>query len=150
MRRSSQRRSRLGLVVLVPASIVVVAAAVGWSRAQASPTREPLVRVSERDFKITAPRSIPGGHVLLRVHNFGPDTHELIVARLLQQRLPLRADGLTVDEDTLRPQRPVFVEGMERGTGNQVSIDLTPGRYVLFCNMAGHYLAGMHVTVVVR
>jgi uncharacterized cupredoxin-like copper-binding protein len=28
-------------------------------------------------------------------------------------------------------------------------LHLTPGRYVLFCNMAGHYLGGMHRTLVV-
>jgi uncharacterized cupredoxin-like copper-binding protein len=27
---------------------------------------------------------------------------------------------------------------------------LAPGRYVLFCNMSGHYLGGMHRLLVVR
>jgi uncharacterized cupredoxin-like copper-binding protein len=26
---------------------------------------------------------------------------------------------------------------------------LKPGRYVLFCNMAGHFMAGMHTDLVV-
>jgi uncharacterized cupredoxin-like copper-binding protein len=31
-----------------------------------------------------------------------------------------------------------------------VRAHLTPGRYVLFCNMSGHYLAGMRRVLVVR
>ena len=27
---------------------------------------------------------------------------------------------------------------------------LEPGRYVLFCNMEGHYMAGMHTVLVVH
>jgi uncharacterized cupredoxin-like copper-binding protein len=28
-------------------------------------------------------------------------------------------------------------------------VHLAPGRYVLFCNMTGHYMGGMHSTLVV-
>jgi uncharacterized cupredoxin-like copper-binding protein len=29
-------------------------------------------------------------------------------------------------------------------------VHLTPGRYVLYCNMSGHFLGGMHTLLVVR
>jgi uncharacterized cupredoxin-like copper-binding protein len=57
---------------------------------------------------------------------------------------------LTVDEEALEPLHLVTIEGMERGKGDEVQVHLVPGRYVLFCNMAGHYLSGMHARVVVR
>ena len=31
-----------------------------------------------------------------------------------------------------------------------LKLHLAPGRYILFCNMEGHYMAGMHTELVVR
>ena len=146
MRLSSQG-SRLAALVLVVVAVVGVKAL----RVHASSsTHDPVVRISERDFRIKAPKTIRAGVVRLRVHNAGPDTHELLLVRLRGGKLPLRRDGLTVDEDALEPLHPVIIEGMERGQGDEVQVHLAPGRYVLFCNMAGHYLSGMHARVVVR
>jgi hypothetical protein len=145
MRRSSQA-ARLGALALA----VVAAAGVAALGAYASSSGAPTVRISERDFRIKAPKRLAAGLVSLRVHNAGPDTHELLLVRLRHGRLALRRDGLTVDEDALEPLHPVIVEGIERGKTEEVRVRLRPGRYVLFCNMAGHYLSGMHAQVVVR
>jgi uncharacterized cupredoxin-like copper-binding protein len=145
MRRSSQA-ARLSALALA----VVAAAAVAALRAHASSSDAATVRISERDFRIKAPKRLAAGLVTLRVHNAGPDTHELLLVRLHGARLPLRRDGLTVDEEALEHLHPVTVEGMERGKTEDVRVRLRPGRYVLFCNMAGHYLSGMHAQVVVR
>jgi uncharacterized cupredoxin-like copper-binding protein len=110
----------------------------------------PVVRVSEQDFKIKAPRRIRAGEVRFRLRNRGPDTHELIVVRLGRRGLPLRRDGLTVDEDALEARTAVTIEAVERGRSREKQVALAPGRYVLFCNMAGHYLGGMRATLVVE
>jgi uncharacterized cupredoxin-like copper-binding protein len=109
-----------------------------------------VVSVTEKDFAIKAPQVVQAGTFRLRVHNAGPDTHELLLARVGAGRLPLRPDGLTVAEDRLGHGDPVLVEGQERGKTEEVTVKLAPGRYVLFCNMAGHYLSGMHRVLVVR
>jgi uncharacterized cupredoxin-like copper-binding protein len=57
---------------------------------------------------------------------------------------------LTVDEDALKSRTALTVEGFERGRSEEARLRLTPGHYVLFCNMQGHYLGGMHATVIVR
>jgi uncharacterized cupredoxin-like copper-binding protein len=36
------------------------------------------------------------------------------------------------------------------GDVRDLQVHLTSGRYVLFCNMSGHYLGGMHRVLVVR
>jgi uncharacterized cupredoxin-like copper-binding protein len=108
------------------------------------------IRVTERDFRISAPKSVATGDLSLTVANKGPDDHELIVVRTTKGRLPLRSDGLTVDEAKLKP---VTQPGLEPGAPDSVRtlrLHLPPGRYVFFCNMAGHYMAGMHATLVVR
>ena len=83
------------------------------------------------------------------MHNDGPEEHELIVVREGDHPLPLRKDGVTVDEDALAK---AHVGGLEPGTPGSVrelQLRLAAGRYELFCNMAGHFLGGMHVQVVV-
>ena len=104
------------------------------------------VRVTERDFRITvAPARVRAGDVRLLIRNKGPDTHELIVVRA--SHLPLRTDGLTVDEEALATIGTE--EGQSPGAVHELRLHLKPGRYELFCNMAGHYLGGMRAVLVV-
>jgi uncharacterized cupredoxin-like copper-binding protein len=110
---------------------------------------QPIVNVTERDFRISAPRRLPAGEVNLSVTNRGPDAHELIVVRKRAGQLPIRSDGLTVDEEKIAPEEAGGLEPADP-TVRGLKLHLRPGTYVLFCNMAGHYKAGMHRTVVVR
>jgi uncharacterized cupredoxin-like copper-binding protein len=105
--------------------------------------------VIERDFHISAPKRVSSGNVLLQLRNKGPDSHELIIVRT-QGELPLRSDGITVDEEELTAATVRTVEPTEVGTVRQVRLHLAPGRYELFCNMAGHYMGGMHSRLMVR
>lgn len=107
------------------------------------------VSVTERDFHITSPRSISAGDIRFSVRNRGPDDHEFIVVREHGSPLPLRADGLTVDEDAVEADTRGAVEPEPPGTYH-LRVHLNPGRYRLLCNMSGHYMGGMHTTLVVR
>ena len=143
MRRLSSLLGRLTLVVLPVLAVVGCAEADTVSRAPHS-----LIRVSERDFRIVVtPGHIPAGEAELVVTNNGPDTHELIVVRSRRSQLPLRLDGLTVDEEALHAV--ATVEGVDPKRVGRVRLHLAPGRYELFCNMAGHFMAGMHGDLVV-
>lgn len=113
------------------------------------PARGTIIRVQERDFNISAPGAVPTGDLLLQVRNRGPDSHELLVVRI-NGRLPLRRDDLTVDEEALDAETVGILEPGEAGSVRQLRVHLTPGHYQLFCNMAGHYMAGMHREMVVR
>jgi uncharacterized cupredoxin-like copper-binding protein len=106
--------------------------------------------VSERDFHISAPTVLRAGEDALTVRNEGPERHEFIVARVGGAPLPLRADGLTVDEDAVQKQEVGELEPGNPGAVRTLRLKLTPGRYVFFCNMAGHYLGGMRHEVVVQ
>ena len=109
-----------------------------------------MVRVDERDFRIVAPRQVPAGDVRLSVVNRGPDDHELIIVRKKEgSELPLRSDGLTVDEDALGRANVGALEPGEPGT-RELRVNLKPGHYELICNMAGHYLGGMERDLDVR
>jgi uncharacterized cupredoxin-like copper-binding protein len=132
-------------VALVPA-VVAAAACGGKTTSQSVQT----LRVTQKDFAISAaPKRLHAGKVRLVAHNDGPDTHELLLVRADGGRLPLRSDGLTVDEEALQSRLVTTIEGYAPHTQRDVVVDLKPGRYTLFCNMAGHYLGGMHRQLVV-
>jgi hypothetical protein len=143
MRRLSSWLGRLTLVVLPVLFLVGCSETDSVSRAP-----HQVVRITEKDFRIVVkPRRIPAGDVELVVRNQGPDTHELIMVRPSGSRLPLRRDGLTVDEEALREVGAV--EGVDPHGARTVRLHLAPGQYELFCNMAGHFMAGMHGQLVV-
>jgi hypothetical protein len=59
--------------------------------------------------------------------------------------LPIADDGLSVDEDAID-----VVDELEEildGDRDPLTLSLDPGTYVLFCNLEGHYLAGMYATI---
>lgn len=119
----------------------------GSNRSTASTS---VIGVSERDFAIQAPKTLPAGEVVLRVQNKGPDTHEFLVVRASSVRLPMRSDGLTVDEERLQRSEVGVLEPAEAHAVRDLTLHLAPGRYVLFCNMSGHFIGGMHRLLVVR
>jgi hypothetical protein len=139
-------RARAALVV----SAVVLTGALASSPSGASPSGTAPVRgphpVIEEDFHITAPDVVRAGRVKLQVTNSGPDDHELIVVRRTDGELPMRADGLTVNEKAIRTRVAGGLEAGEPGRVRTLRLKLTPGRYELFCNMSGHYLGGMEAT----
>jgi uncharacterized cupredoxin-like copper-binding protein len=110
----------------------------------------PALRVTVRDFKIEAPRTARAGEVRIAVHNKGPDTHEVFIVRAEHDALPLRRDGITVDEAALEDDEVGEVEGTAPGATTVKTFHLAAGRYELICNMAGHYRGGMRRTLVVR
>jgi uncharacterized cupredoxin-like copper-binding protein len=126
--------------------LALLVAGCGAERDAASPA----VGVTVRDFAIDAPRTVRAGDVRLAVHNRGPSTHEVLVIKAPTPALPLRRDGITVDETALEDAEAGEVEGTQPGTTRTHTFHLSPGRYELICNMAGHYRGGMRATLVVR
>jgi uncharacterized cupredoxin-like copper-binding protein len=134
------RRTALTLAVLAS----LAGSACGDNRASTEKSPARVVRVTERDFRISAPDRVSAGDVELLVDNEGPDDHELIVVRAGKTHLPFRADDVTLDEEAAEESKSIAgaLEPGEPGT-RRLRVHLTPGRYVLFCNMSGHYLGGM-------
>ena len=90
----------------------------------------------------------PGDVHRSEAHRSG--THELLLVRAGGHGLPLRRDNLTVDEERLKPRTIGTLEDIRPGTRRTWNVVLARGRYVLFCNMSGHYLGGMRRLLVVR
>jgi uncharacterized cupredoxin-like copper-binding protein len=146
MARAGERLVALG------AMAACALAAVGCGSQRARNGRDAaVVRVTERDFKISAPATMRAGDVRLLVANRGPDDHEFAIVRApIVGELPMRRDGVTVDEDAIEHATAAGIEPQQPGAVSELTVHLTPGRYVLLCNMSGHYLGGMRTELTVR
>jgi uncharacterized cupredoxin-like copper-binding protein len=131
---------------------IIVAAVLASGCTTSSRAAEPagVVGVRLRDFHIDlAQHTVRAGAVDLRLRNEGPTVHELIVVRtdLPAAHLPLGTDGLSVAESGTGVRKVDEQENVGLGQAASLRLRLTPGRYVVFCNLEGHYLAGMHGAV---
>lgn len=137
---------RLGLL----AGVALLPLAAGCGKGQSSSaSASQSAAVSEADFAISAPHHLVAGDVSFRVRNNGPDEHELIIVRTSSGLLPLRSDGVTVNEEALQQAEVDSLSPGKPGAVRSLHVRLSPGRYVLLCNMTGHYMGGMHSTLVV-
>jgi uncharacterized cupredoxin-like copper-binding protein len=121
-------------------------------RHEPTPSGTP-VNVRLEDFKVQPDAAVvPAGTVRLRILNHGPTSHEFIVVRTdrAPDRLPLQSDGLTVNEDAPGIDLLDEVDGLDIDDRQTLVLRLTPGNYVLYCNLEGHYLGGMHASLAVR
>jgi uncharacterized cupredoxin-like copper-binding protein len=115
-------------------------ATVGTGTAAAGTAQESVnvVLGSPGEFSLGAPRTIPAGETTFRVTNEGAAPHELAI---------LKTDtgaNLTVRDG--RAEEPGLVDRtaeMAPGSDATLTVTLEPGRYVLICNLPGHYQGGM-------
>src|SRR4051794_22228898 len=103
-----------GVLARTFAAAAAAALLAGCGSSGSAPGGEAL-RVTVRDFRIGAPLTARAGEVRFAVHNRGPDTHEIFIVRAENPALPLRNDGITVDEEALEKREVGEVEGTEPG-----------------------------------
>lgn len=92
---------------------------------------------------VTAPE-LHAGKVTFDVTNGSTETvHEMIVAPVPSdgRTLPFDASMDRVDEDAAGDLGEV--SELDPGQSGSLTLDLQPGRYVLFCNVPGHFDNGM-------
>jgi uncharacterized cupredoxin-like copper-binding protein len=139
----------LALVLAVLAIAVPLTVA---RRHEPTPPGTP-VNLELQDFKIREDVAVvPAGTVSFRILNHGPTSHEVNVVRTDRDpdKLPLQSDGLTVDEKADGMKFLDDAEGLDIDDRQTLALDLAPGHYVLYCNLEGHYLGGMHAALTVR
>ena len=152
-------RRSVGLGALV--AVVALVAACSGSSAPASPAAT-SVNVTLQEFAILPDAaSVSPGTVTFVAKNTGPeDVHELVVIKT-----DLAADALPVDEDGKATEGVPGVtligeiEDIDVGASKQTALELTPGKYVLICNIVqtepdgsieAHYKVGMRTAFEVK
>jgi len=97
--------------------------------------------------EVVAP-ALHAGKVTFNVANGSSGTvHEMIVAPVpaAGKALPFDASMDRVDEDAAGDLGEV--SELEPGQKGSLTLDLKPGRYVLFCNIPGHFDNGMWTVI---
>ncbi len=95
--------------------------------------------------------TVPAGKVTFEVTNTSKDTiHEMIVAPIPDEnaQLPFVENEGRVDEEASGDMGEV--SELDPGKSGALTLDLKPGLYALFCNVPGHYMAGMWTTIRVQ
>ncbi len=97
------------------------------------------------------------GRLTFEAVNQGMSTHELVILRtnLRLSDLPRKeakgqsglAPEYLVDENDDQIDIVDEIEEFPSGTSQKKTISLGPGRYVLFCNIPGHYDKGMRASI---
>lgn len=90
------------------------------------------------------PKSVRHGPVTFKVTNLASQIiHEVIVARLPDgaKKLPYDEQAQRVDETAL--QTFGSVNEIDPSKSASLTLELKPGKYLLYCNLPGHYMAGM-------
>ena len=146
------RARRRWALALVPAALALAVLLTAARQHEAAPLGTP-VYVQLDDFRVRPDAAVvTAGTVRFRILNQGPSTHELNVVRTARapDKLPLQQDGLTVNEDAPDLDHLDEAEGLDIDDRRTLVLRLAPGHYVLYCNMEGHYLGGMHAAFTVR
>jgi uncharacterized cupredoxin-like copper-binding protein len=89
--------------------------------------------------------TVKAGKVTIDGANDGKVTHELIVLRTDKAAASL-GSGKRVSEAGSVGE----LSDLKTGSSAGKTLNLTPGHYVLICNLPGHYAAGMHADLTVR
>lgn len=128
------------------ASIAVIAALLLVSCAQ-GPAKV-TVTMEEWSIKLSQ-TDVPAGPVTFGVKNTGTQEHELVLLKtdIAPDKLPDRATDPTKADE---PGNVGEIEDISSGSFKEATFDLTPGKYVLICNVASHYKSGMRVSFVVK
>jgi uncharacterized cupredoxin-like copper-binding protein len=129
------------LAVLAAAASATTAIAVPLALAAGT-----TVNVTEKEFKITpSVASAKGGKVTFKIKNKGALDHtfDIYKTALPVAKLPVKNDRVTLKAlATSGPFKP--------GKSGTLTVTLKPGKYVLLCNVAGHYKAGQRIAFTVK
>ena len=131
-------------VIAVVLSVVFVTSACGGGAPESS--EQPTLTVELTDFALSAdPGTVKAGHVVFAVRNRSSMAHELTVLRTDLAPNALPTDGGKAKEDGKAGSLPNISGGVSR----KLALELPAGRYVLICNVPGHYQLGMRAALTV-
>lgn len=95
-----------------------------------------------------SPNKVRPGPVTFKVTNLASKiVHEMIVARLPDgtEKLPYDEAAMMVQEKSL--QAFGSVNEIDPSRSAALTLTLKPGKYMLYCNLPGHYMAGMWTVI---
>jgi len=148
-------RVRIRLTASVLATVSVFLLAILSVACGAAATTAPLgetVAVELDEWNVRPDKTtVSAGGVTFEARNVGTIPHELVILKTDLNADSLVLEGAQVSEDA-SGELIGEIEEDELGPGQSATatFDLTAGKYVLFCNIPGHYQSGMFTDFEVR
>ncbi|MEK6224972.1 MAG: cupredoxin domain-containing protein [Chloroflexota bacterium] len=128
---------------LVPAlmALALLVAACTTPTADAPAGSQVVAELADSKITVNVP-SVKAGKIKIGVRNLGTMEHSFVVLKtdLAPDKLPVDGPSAKAKEDGKIGDIP----SIPAGKSAAVTLDLTPGKYVFICNIAGHYQLGMH------
>ncbi len=104
------------------------------------------VKVTLSEWKLVpSVKKVPAGRVTFVVRNAGKMPHEFLILRTDKPAKALPMRGVKAIETGSKGRIRAFAAGSTK----RLTLNLAPGKYVLLCNMPGHYKAGQAISFVV-
>ena len=111
------------------------------------------IKMSEFKFDPKDPTAA-AGKVKITAPNIGKVEHELVLFKTNRDPGSFKVSGGRVNEDALEKTPGIKDVGeiadVEPGETKSGTFKLSPGKYVMICNVSGHYQAGMYGSITVQ
>lgn len=122
-------------------ALALLLAACANPAAEAPAGSQVVAELADNKITVNVP-SVKAGTIKIGVRNVGTMEHsfEVLKTDLPQDKLPVDGASAKAKEDGKVGE----IKSIAAGKSAAVTIDLTPGKYVFICNIAGHYQLGMH------
>ena len=157
-------RSQLGLVSGLAVVVGFVVAGCGGSSSDTTTSASSgsqggtgggkSLTVKMTDFKFTpSDPTVNAGTVQISAPNSGKVEHELVLLKTNRPAGSLPVKGNEVDEEGLEAkgvENAGEIEEVGPGQTKSNTFHLSPGKYVMICNVPGHYQQGMYGSVTVK
>jgi uncharacterized cupredoxin-like copper-binding protein len=128
---------------VVPAlmALALLVAGCAGPAAEAPAGSQVVAELADTKITVNVP-SVKAGKIKIGVRNLGTMEHsfEVLKTDLPPDKLPVDGASAKAKEDGKVGEIP----SIPAGKSAAVTLDLTPGKYVFICNIAGHYGLGMH------
>ena len=129
--------------------MVVVLAASACAATPADTGEVPALYLDLTDFKIVSDHAtVPAGRTVFGIRNHASMLHEVKVIKtdLDPDKLPIDGAAAKASEEGKVGE----LLNISAGASRKLVVDLVPGKYVVICNIAGHYQLGMRVALEVK
>lgn len=116
-----------------------------------TPNAGSRVKVTMKEWTLTPDKtSVPAGGVTFEATNKGTIDHEFVVFKTEKAADALTLSGASVDEAAAGQTKVDEIAEFSPGTTKELKLNnLEPGKYVLICNVPGHYQQGVRAAFTV-
>ena len=143
------RRFRKGWAAAAALTVIAIVASACGGATSTDTSEVPSLYVDLSDYKVVTDHpTIAAGHLVIGIRNHAAMAHDLKVIKtdLAPDQLPVDGASAKAKEDGTVGE----LLNIGGGASRKLVLDLAPGKYVLICNVAGHYQLGMRVGLEVQ